>query len=224
MFRLSQQSISYCQYGFIASLLPGLIACTTAMPAQPSQASTSPEKMEQVFAEYRSSQVEVLVVRQQFLWQFPDADQHLAQFAHHITVDGTVPVRLQEFVISYHNPRLLLPASSALAGNASAMMQVSRNGEFLLREVISPVFTGEQRYRLLEVAKLKVGTEAYVLTVANRSLRQPMWLAIFGMDGHAVYRIGLPHGTWQFTEHADGISMVDTSGSGRRLVIRPAQQ
>ncbi|WP_222619313.1 hypothetical protein [Undibacterium hunanense] len=201
------------------------------MPAQPVQATADSGQMEQVLTEYRSSQVEVMLLRQQFLWHFPDANQHLAQFAHHIQVDGTVPVRLQEFVITYHKPRRLTPAysgSPASAGNASAMtadfvdeVQINRNGEFLVREAISPVFTGGQSYRRLEAAKLKVGNDAYVLTVANGFLHKPMWLAIFGTDGHAVYRIGLPHGTWQFTEHADGISMVDTSGSGRRLVIRP---
>jgi len=202
------------------------------MPAQPTQATAGAGQIEQVLTEYRSNQVEVMLLRQQFLWPFPDADQHLAQFAHHVKVDGTVPVRLQEFVVSYHKPRQLLPTSpmSPVSSNSagSAMtadfvddVQISRNGEFLVREAISPVFTGVLSYRRLEAAKLKVGNEAYVLTVANGFLHKPMWLAIFGTDGHAVYRIGLPHGTWQFTEHADGISMVDTSGSGRRLVIRP---
>ncbi|MFZ6718873.1 hypothetical protein [Undibacterium sp. Ji49W] len=205
------------------------------MPAQPTQATAGSGQMEQVLTEYRTSQVEVMLLRQQFLWPFPDADQHLAQFAHHVKVDGSVPVRLQEFVIGYHKPRHLsavstvAPASPVITANAMTAdfvdeVQISRNGQFLVREAISPVFTGAQSYRRLEVAKLKVGSEAYVLTVANSFLHKPMWLAIFGPDGHTVYRIGLPHGTWQFTEHADGISMVDTSGTGRRLVIRPELQ
>lgn len=217
-----------CKHGVVMALLLGLTACSGSMPVQPPQAGGS----EQVLGEYRSNQVEVVTLRQQFLWAFPDADQHLAQFSRHVQVDGTTPVRLQEFVIQYRKPerRTIIgqqayPGSGADMGAAiSDEVQISRNGQFLVSEAIEPAFTGMQSYRRLEVAKLKVGNQSYVLTVANGFLHRPMWLAIFGPDGSPVYRIGLPHGTWQFTEHADGISMVDTSGSGRRLVIRPVLQ
>ncbi|PXX37893.1 hypothetical protein DFR42_11452 [Undibacterium pigrum] len=205
----------------------GLTACNSTMPVQPSQASLNDAEV--TLTEYRSNQVEVTVVRQQYVWRLPDANQHLAQFSHHIQVDGSVPARLQDFVISYRKPpqylfRSVQPESGMMAASSVDEVQISRNGQFLVRESIAPAFTGQQSYRRLEAARLKVGDETYVLTLANGFLHRPMWLAIFAADGSPVYRLGLPHGHWQFTEHADGISMVDTSGSGRRLLIRPALQ
>jgi hypothetical protein len=226
---------AFCQHGraaslhalVVLSLILGLSACsTTTMPAPPAQAGAGMEGgTESVLTEYRSNQVEVTLVRQQYVWRLPDANQHLAQFAHHIQVDGTVPARLQEFVVTYskapHLPRNTPADSASMSASLLDQVQISRNGRFMVSESISPVFTGEQSYRRLEAASLKVGNETYVLTVANGFLHRPMWLAIFAADGNPVYRIGLPHGHWQLTEHADGISIVDTSGSGRRLLIRP---
>ncbi|MCH8621094.1 hypothetical protein [Undibacterium sp. TS12] len=226
MLTLPGQLDSFCKYGAATTLLLSLTACSGSLPVQPTQANSS----ETVLGEYRSNQVEVYTLRQQFLWAFPDADQHLAQFSRHVQVDGSTPVRLQEFVIQYRKPErrnVISQQGNSASGMSMAIsdeVQISRNGQFLVSEAIEPAFTGMQSYRRLEVAKLKVGNQSYVLTVANGFLHRPMWLAIFGPDGSPVYRIGLPHGTWQFTEHADGISMVDTSGSGRRLVIRPVVQ
>ncbi|MFZ6746713.1 hypothetical protein ACO0LC_26095 [Undibacterium sp. JH2W] len=195
------------------------------MPVQPTMAFQEQSPGGMALSEYRSQQVEVSMVRQQYIWRFPDANQHLAQFAHHIQVDGTVPVRLQDFVITYRKPlrfsRGPAPDAGSMVSRPGDEVQISKNDQFLVTESIAPEFTGEQSYRRLEVAKLKVGDESYVLTVANGFLHRPMWLAIYAADGSAVYRIGLPHGHWQFTEHADGISMVDISGSGRRVLIRP---
>ncbi|MES2042204.1 MAG: hypothetical protein V4495_30705 [Pseudomonadota bacterium] len=211
--------------GMVLGLALSLSACSTTVPAPPSQAGLGEGGGEAVLTEYRSNQVEVMVVRQQYVWRLPDANQHLAQFAHHIQVDGSAPARLQEFVLTYRKSqgqqRSMPAGSGVMTASLIDEVQISRNGQFLLRESISPAFTGEQSYRRLEAAKLRVGDETYVLTVANGFLHRPMWLAIFAADGSPVYRIGLPHGHWQLTEHADGISMVDTSGSGRRLLIRP---
>jgi len=207
----------------LLAMTMSLVACTTTMPAPPAQAGL--DEGPGMLTEYRSSQVEVTIVRQQYVWRLPDANQHLAQFAHHIQVDGSVPARLQEFVVSYskvgHLPRNALGDGTAMTASQVDQVQISRNGRFMVSESISPMFTGEQSYRRLEAASLKVGNETYVLTVANGFLHKPMWLAIFAADGTPVYRLGLPHGHWQFTEHADGISIVDTAGSGRRLLIRP---
>ena len=235
-YRMSLQSkrfIAYSRHGRGSSLRAGMVlglalslsACSTTMPVPPSQAGTGEGGGDAILTEYSSNQVEVVVVRQQYVWRLPDANQHLAQFAHHIQVDGSVPARLQEFVVTYRKSprqqRSMPVDSGVMTASLIDEVQISRNGQFLLKESISPAFTGEQSYRRLEAAKLKVGDETYVLTVANGFLHRPMWLAIFAADGSPVYRIGLPHGHWQFTEHADGISMVDTSGSGRRLLIRP---
>ena len=230
MPKLPKRYSMYCKHGLVlglvVSLSMNLVACSGTMPVQPSQAKLA--EGEVALTEYRSNQVEVTVVRQQYVWRLPDANQHLAQFTHHIQVDGSVPARLQDFVISYRKPQHLSRSASADNALMTASMvdevQISRNGQFLVRESIAPAFTGQQSYRRLEAARLKVGDDSYVLTVANGFLHRPMWLAIFAADGSPVYRIGLPHGHWQFTEHADGISMVDTSGSGRRLLIRPALQ
>ncbi|MDP1977292.1 hypothetical protein [Undibacterium sp.] len=230
MPKLPKRYSMYCKHGLVlglvVSLSMNLVACSGTMPVQPSQAKLA--ESEVALTEYRSNQVEVTVVRQQYVWRLPDANQHLAQFTHHIQVDGSVPARLQDFVISYRKPQHLSRSASADNALMTASMvdevQISRNGQFLVRESIAPAFTGQQSYRRLEAARLKVGDDSYVLTVANGFLHRPMWLAIFAADGSPVYRIGLPHGHWQFTEHADGISMVDTSGSGRRLLIRPALQ
>ncbi|MFZ6735712.1 hypothetical protein ACO0LG_27580 [Undibacterium sp. Ji42W] len=225
---------AFCLHGPVASvhalvvlsLLLSLTACsTTTMPAPPAQVGAGMDGgVDTVLTEYRSNQVEVTLVRQQYVWRLPDANQHLAQFAHHIQVDGSVPAHLQEFVVTYskaqHLPRDT-PADNTLSASLVDQLQISRNGQFMVSESISPAFTGEQSYRRLEAASLKVGNDTYVLTVANGFLHRPMWLAIFAADGKPVYRIGLPHGHWQLTEHADGISIVDTSGSGRRLLIRP---
>lgn len=229
-----QRYTAFCQRGpaaclralVVLSLVLGLGACsTTTVPAPPSQAAGMESGADNVLTEYRSNQVEVTLVRQQYVWRLPDANQHLAQFAHHIQVDGSVPARLQEFVVTYSKAQRLprnAPADSALmSASLLDQVQISRNGRFMVSESISPVFTGEQSYRRLEAASLRVGNETYVLTVANGFLHRPMWLAIFAADGTPVYRLGLPHGHWQFTEHADGISIVDTAGSGRRLLIRP---
>jgi|GEM_PF-1634992 len=231
MASLSKLYSAYCKHGLHVGLLAGLTlslsACSGTMPVQPSQASLVDAEV--ALTEYRSNQVEVTVVRQQYVWRLPDANQHLAQFNHHIQVDGSVPARLQDFVISYRKPpqhlfRSAPPESGVMAASSVDEVQISRNGQFLVRESIAPAFTGQQSYRRLEAARLKVGDETYVLTLANGFLHRPMWLAIFAADGSPVYRIGLPHGHWQFTEHADGISMVDTSGSGKRLLIRPVPQ
>jgi hypothetical protein len=230
MPKLPKRYSAYCKHRLVLGLVVGLsmnlVACSGTMPVQPSQAKLA--ESEVALTEYRSNQVEVTVVRQQYVWRLPDANQHLAQFTHHIQVDGSVPARLQDFVISYRKPQHLSRSASADNALMTASMvdevQISRNGQFLVRESIAPAFTGQQSYRRLEAARLKVGDDSYVLTLANGFLHRPMWLAIFAADGSPVYRIGLPHGHWQFTEHADGISMVDTSGSGRRLLIRPALQ
>ena len=219
-YLLLSRCLSYGKYGMAAGLLLSLLACGSSMPLQPGQLAPA----DQAYSEYRSSQVEVVMIRQKYLWNFPDAYQHLRQFSEHVQVDGQTPVQLQEFVVSYRKQQPYVPNEQA---NATKLrtgdeVQISKNGESLVSTAIAPAFTGQQSYRRLEVAKLQVGNEAYVLTVANGFLHRPMWLAIYGADGRPVYRIELPHGTWQFTEHADGISMVDTSGSGRRLVIRPA--
>ncbi|MFZ6875829.1 hypothetical protein ACO0LF_27485 [Undibacterium sp. Di27W] len=218
----------YCKHGITASLLLGLFGCSSTMPVQPSMAFQESSQGGRVLSEYRSQQVEVSMIRQQYIWRFPDANQHLAQFSRHIQLDGTVPVRLQDFVITYRKPLRFAhrPATDAgsMLSKAGDEVQISRNEQFLVTEVIAPEFTGEQSYRRLEAARLKVGDESYVLTVANGFLHRPLWLAIYAADGRTVYRIGLPHGHWQFTEHADGISMVDTSGSGRRVLIRPEHE
>lgn len=230
MLKLPKRYSAYCKHGLVLGLVVGLsmnlVACSGTLPVQPSQANLA--EGEAALTEYRSNQVEVTVVRQQYVWRLPDANQHLAQFTHHIQVDGSVPARLQDFVISYRKPQHLSrsasPENALMTASMVDEVQISRNGQFLVRESIAPAFTGQQSYRRLEAARLKVGDDSYVLTVANGFLHRPMWLAIFAADGSPVYRIGLPHGHWQFTEHADGISMVDTSGSGRRLLIRPVQQ
>ncbi len=238
MTLLSWPLRSIYRYGLAASLLASLGACGTPATVpidQAGQDGTAWPLAQQLQTEYRSNQVDVYLLRQDFMWQLPDASQHLAQFSQHVLIDGSTPVRLQDFVIEYSKPRrgvqadlALQPALMRQGGLVSItsgrqdQFSISRNGELLVSEAIAPAFTGEQGYRRLEVAKLKFGQDIYLLTVANSFLHRPMWLAIYGEDGKSIYRIGLPHGIWQLTEHADGISMLDTSGSGRRVVIHPS--
>ncbi|MFZ6653700.1 hypothetical protein [Undibacterium sp. TJN19] len=200
-----------------AGLVLGLTACSS-MPGHADRADAGNADL----PEYRSPQVEVLTINQQFIWRMPDANQHFAQFSQHILVDDSVPSRLQEFVVTYKTANHLgNPGMSTMTVQQSDELQISSNGQFVLSEAIPQGFTGRQSYRRLEVARLSVGRDIYLLALANSFMHRPLWLAVFGADGSTVYRAGLPHGNWQFIEHADGFSMVDTRGAGQRLVLHP---
>ena len=175
------------------------------------------------YPETRSSQVKVLALRQV---PAPRSQAHtdgplLPGFAHHTGVSPNARALLDGFHLLYQAPnRHPDVAEPYLPPTIPDHLMIIRDGKPLLDQELLPGFTGADGARALEAAGLRSNGAHYLLVVARASPRDPMWVGIFGARGEILYRAGMPHGAYHFTENKDGVSIVDEAGLGRRIVLQ----
>ncbi len=164
------------------------------------------------YPETRSAHVEVSAWRNPGLYVAPAAaDQALASFAHRIRLVDGERTRVRDFDLLYHAP--------SLAASAPDRLLIMAKGEVYSEEAIPAQFTGTLAQRTLDVAQFDVKGRHYLLVTAGGAPEQPRWFAIFDDGGQLLYRAATEHGGYRFAQLADGLSMVDDAGYGKRFSV-----
>lgn len=184
--------------------------------------SSSAELHETVtYPETRSEQVAISAVREPGAFVGMHTSHHkLVGFARHASVADGVRGRVREFEVQYHAPnRNPAVPEPYLPTSIPDRLMIKFNGDVFIEETIPQQFSGTLGHRSVEVAQLRVKNKSYLLVTSNSAPTNPLWLAIFSTSGELMYRAATPHGGYRFVENADGISMVDDAGYGKRITL-----
>lgn len=144
----------------------------------------------------------------------------LEGFARHASVADGVRGRVNDFEVLYHAPnRHAGVAAPYLPASVPDRLMIMFKGEVFIEEIIHEQFAGTQGTRSVDVAQLNVRDKRYLLVTSNSDVKNPLWLAIYNASGKLLFRSALAHGGYRFVEHADGISILDDAGHGKRVTL-----
>ena len=144
----------------------------------------------------------------------------LAGFERYASASDGVRARSGEFEVLYQapnrHPEVAAPYQPALIQDR---LMIMRAGQVLADEAIPAEFAGTTGSRRLDVAEINAGAKRFLVVTTRNDVRNPVWLAVFSSNGNLLYRAALPHGGVRFVEHADGLSMLDQAGHGKRITL-----
>ena len=144
----------------------------------------------------------------------------LAGFERYASASDGVRARSGEFEVLYQAPnRHPDVAAPFQPASVQDRVMILRGGQVLADEAIPAEFAGTTGSRRLDVAEVNVGAKRFLLLTTRNDVRNPVWLAVFSSNGTLLYRAALPHGSVRFVEHADGVSMLDQAGHGKRITL-----
>jgi hypothetical protein len=195
----------------ILFILAALAACTYSASNEQRDGSTFPET--------RSAEITVSEVRDPARYVSPGTGQGLAQFAQRVSVSDGERARVRDFEILYHAPnRHPGVAAPYLPASVPDRLMIMR-GDVFIEESIPAEFAGTLGNRLVEAVQFDIRNKHYLLVTSGGAARNPRWFAIFDDSGKLLYRAATPHGGYLFAQQADGISMVDDAGFGKRFSV-----
>jgi hypothetical protein len=195
----------------IVSLLAALVACTYSATKEP-QASAFPET--------RSAEIQISEVRDPARFVTPGPARGLAQFAQHASVTDGERARVRDFEVQYHAPnRHPGVAAPYLPASVPDRLMIRVQGDVFVEESIPSEYAGTLGNRVVEAAQFDIGNKHYLLVTSGGAERNPRWFAIFNDSGKLLYRAATAHGGYRFAQQADGISMVDDAGYGKRFSV-----
>lgn len=195
----------------IVLMLAALVACTY---------SASNEQRDTAFPETRSAELQVSEVRDPARYVAPGAAHGLLQFAQHASVTDGERARVRDFELLYHAPnRHPGVAAPYLPASVPDRLMIMVRDDVFVEESIPAAFAGTLGNRVVEAAQFDIGNKHYLLVTSGGAERNPRWFAIFSDSGKLLYRGATAHGGYRFAQQADGISMVDDAGYGKRFSV-----
>jgi len=172
------------------------------------------------FPELRSARLQVSEVREPAAYVAPEGSRGLAAFAERLSVTDGERARLGDFEVLYHAPnRNPAVAAPYLPESVPDRLMITVHGDVFVEESIPTRFAGTQGQRAIDVAAFDVKGRHYLLVASGGAARAPRWFAIVDDGGKLLYRAATAHGAYRFVRQADGISMVDDAGYGKRFSV-----
>lgn len=197
----------------IAIMLAIVAACAFSWPTGPRDARTYPETLGEgvTSATLNAGGNQLLASAPQY---------GLSTFVRHASAADGVRGRAGAFELLYHAPNRDPEAAAPYQPpSVPDRLLVIFDGNVMAEEAVPFEFAGAHPGRKLEMAQLNVGDKRFLLVSTRSESGEPLWFAIFTAKGKLLYRGGLPHNDYRFVEHADGISLLDDSGHGKRITL-----
>lgn len=196
----------------ILILLAALAACTYS--------SSGEQQGTVAFPETVTSQITVSAVREPARFVLPGDGEGLSGFSSQVSLANGDRVHLPNFDVLYHAPnRYPGVAAPYLPTTVPDRLMITVHGEVFNEESIPADFAGTLGNRTVEIAQFDIKDKHYLLVTTGGAARNPRWFAIFNDSGKLLYRAATTHGGYRFARQADGITMVDEAGYGKRFSV-----
>jgi len=195
----------------IIIMLAALAACTY---------SSSGEHGAAAFPETRSAQIAVSDVRDPARFVVSGGGENLSGFTYQSSLVNGDRVRMPHFDVLYHAPnRYPGVAAPYLPTTVPDRLMITVHDEVYVEESIPSAFAGTGGNRTLETAVFDIKDKHYLLVTTGGAARNPRWFAIYNDSGKLLYRGATNHGGYHFARQADGITMIDDAGYGKRFSV-----
>jgi hypothetical protein len=196
----------------ILIVLAGLAACTYSTSSEQHGAAAFPET--------RTAQIAVSEVRDPARFTLPGDGDGLSGFVSQASLVNGDRVRLRNFEVLYHAPnRYPGVAAPYLPTTVPDRLMITLRDEVFIEESIPAEFAGTVGNRTVEAAQFDIKDKHYLLVTTGGAARNPRWFAIFNDSGKLLYRAATTHGGYRFARQADGITMIDDAGYGKRFSV-----
>lgn len=193
-------------------MLAALAACTYSSSGEQREAGAFPET--------RTPQITVSEVSEPARYVAPGDGDGLSGFAHRVSLSDGERVHMQGFEVLYHAPnRHPGVAAPYLPLSVPDRLMITVHDEVFVEESIPAEFAGTLGNRTIEAVEFDIKNKHYLLIASGGPARNPRWFAIYNDSGKLLYRAATAHGGYRFAQQADGVSMVDEAGYGKRFSV-----
>ena len=195
----------------IIIMLAGLAACTY---------SFSGEQGDAAFPETRSAHIAVSEVRDPARFVVSGNGENLSGFAYQSSLSNGDRAHMPHFDVLYHAPnRNPGVAAPYLPTSVPDRLMITVHDDVFVEESIPAAFAGTVGNRTVETALFDIKNKHYLLVTTGGAARNPRWFAIYDENGKLMYRAATSHGGYHFARQADGITMIDDAGYGKRFSV-----